>query len=123
MDKKHFGSRNELIACAWLLEQGYEVFRNVSAHGLVDIIAMKDGKTYHFDVKGGQTKLSETQVAMGVKRLTVANGMCAIDDGGRGGARLCTICDRPLTQSGFTRQCVRCLTWKLGMAANGDLNP
>jgi hypothetical protein len=26
MESKHKGARSELIACAWLLEQGYEVF-------------------------------------------------------------------------------------------------
>lgn len=29
---KHFGARNELIACTWLLNQSYEVFRNISQH-------------------------------------------------------------------------------------------
>jgi hypothetical protein len=41
---KHKGARSELVACAWLLCQGYEVFRNVSQHGLMDIIAIKDGE-------------------------------------------------------------------------------
>lgn len=39
MDKKHKGSLAELLACAWLLRQGYEVFRNVSQHGVADLIA------------------------------------------------------------------------------------
>jgi Holliday junction resolvase-like predicted endonuclease len=51
MDTKHVGARSELLACAWLLAEGYEVFRNVSSHGHVDIIALKDGKTFYFDVK------------------------------------------------------------------------
>lgn len=38
--KKHKGAFSELKASAWLLNQGYEVFRNVSPHGAVDIIAM-----------------------------------------------------------------------------------
>lgn len=40
---KHKGSLAELIACAWLLKQGYEVFRNVSAHGIADMIAWRIG--------------------------------------------------------------------------------
>jgi hypothetical protein len=32
------------VGCAWLLRQGYEVYRNVSQHGLIDMIAIKDGK-------------------------------------------------------------------------------
>ena len=47
---KHLGSRSELVACAWLLSQGYsEVLRNVSSCGLVDIAAVKDGRVYLFD--------------------------------------------------------------------------
>ena len=30
MEKKHKGAHSELIACAYLLHEGYEVFRNVS---------------------------------------------------------------------------------------------
>ena len=40
MDKKHKGAASELIATAWLLKQGYEVFRNVSQHGKIDLIAI-----------------------------------------------------------------------------------
>jgi hypothetical protein len=32
------------VGCAWLLRQGYEVYRNVSQHGLIDMIAIKDSK-------------------------------------------------------------------------------
>lgn len=39
MEKKYKGSASELIATVWLLKKGYEVFRNVSPHGTVDIIA------------------------------------------------------------------------------------
>ena len=38
MHDKHKGSLAELLACAWLLKQGYEVFRNVSQHGKADLI-------------------------------------------------------------------------------------
>lgn len=50
---KHKGAHAELRASAWLLSQGYEVFRNVSQHGPVDIIALNP-KTLAFiliDVK------------------------------------------------------------------------
>ncbi len=42
MDKKHNGTVSELIACTWLLKEGYEVFRNVSAHGLIDVVGIKE---------------------------------------------------------------------------------
>lgn len=37
--KKHRGALSELQACSFLIKEGYEVFRNVSPHGLVDLIA------------------------------------------------------------------------------------
>jgi Holliday junction resolvase-like predicted endonuclease len=38
MNPKHRGALSELKATVWLLEQGYEVFTNVSPHGDADII-------------------------------------------------------------------------------------
>ncbi len=53
MDKKHKGATSELIATTWLLKQGYEVFRNVSPHGKIDIIAIHPdtGEILYIDVK------------------------------------------------------------------------
>jgi hypothetical protein len=51
LHQKHKGAHNELVACAWLLRQGYEVFRAVSQHGVVDLIAIKGGAVEYFDVK------------------------------------------------------------------------
>ena len=48
---KHIGTNTELKAAAWLLEQGYEVFRNVSSHGEIDLVAIKDGIVRKIDVK------------------------------------------------------------------------
>lgn len=90
MDKKHSGARNELIACAWLLQQGYEVYRNVSQHGDVDIMATKDGEVFRFDVKGAfivkpgnkfyGTKMEARKIEMGLKHLYVfADGCCEIE--------------------------------------------
>jgi Holliday junction resolvase-like predicted endonuclease len=77
MDTKHVGARSELIACAWLLAEGYEVFRNISPCGLVDIIALKDGKTFFFDVKTGRGRLSSKQTKEGVLRLMITwTGEC-----------------------------------------------
>ena len=38
MEKKHRGAWAELVACGWLLKEGYEVYRNVSPHGVCDIL-------------------------------------------------------------------------------------
>jgi len=84
MDTKHRGAHSELVACAWLLRRGYEVFRNVSQHGLIDLIAMKDGKTLFIDVKTASrhikygylfAPLSNTQLMAGIVPLYV------LDDG------------------------------------------
>jgi hypothetical protein len=45
------GCRSELLACAFLLEKGYDVFRNVSPQGVIDVVAIKDNKISKFDVK------------------------------------------------------------------------
>lgn len=37
MNDKHKGSLFEILAAAWLLKQGYEVYRNVSQHGIFDL--------------------------------------------------------------------------------------
>ena len=81
MLSKHNGARNELIAATWLLSQGYEVFRNVSQHGLVDLIGLKDGMFTSFDVKSSHNqRLSREQVQSGVKRIAVSpDGSCDID--------------------------------------------
>jgi Holliday junction resolvase-like predicted endonuclease len=47
------GAKNELRAAAWLMDQGYEVFRNVSPVGPGDLIAwdIKNGVFIPVDVK------------------------------------------------------------------------
>ena len=82
--EKHKGALSELRACAWLLDQGYEVFRNVSDHGLVDIVALKNGKTFYFDVKGspngGEKSLSSEQEYAGILPLYVNASDCWIGE-------------------------------------------
>lgn len=52
IERGNRGALNELLAATWLLKQGYDVFRNVSSHGDVDLIAIRDGGTLRLDVKG-----------------------------------------------------------------------
>lgn len=49
--QKHRGSWSEIVASAWLLEQGYEVFKNVSSHGPIDLVAIRGVQTVYIDVK------------------------------------------------------------------------
>ncbi len=52
-DDSIVGARSELLAAAWLMELGYEVFRNVSPCGPADLVAWKRGTEakYLIDVK------------------------------------------------------------------------
>ena len=93
VEAKHRGPYSELLACAWLLERGFEVFRNTSDRGLVDLIALKDKAVTFIDVKTAQTtinkfkhfavsgpKLSEQQKKLGVRALFVTlDGLCDWD--------------------------------------------
>lgn len=51
--RKHKGARNELLAICKLWEMGYEVFRNQSAYGIIDLVAYNQETTEFkkFDVK------------------------------------------------------------------------
>lgn len=71
IERRHKGALGELRASAWLLELGYQVFRNLSSHGAIDIIGIKHGKVEFFDVKsfqGGNIPYANEEAAsLGVK--------------------------------------------------------
>jgi hypothetical protein len=83
------GALHETLACAWFMSQGYEVFRNVSPHGPVDMIAMRGNEIIKVDVKTASisrkskegeifytsTKLSQAQIDLGVRILLLYNGV------------------------------------------------
>ena len=41
----------ELYAITWLWDEGFEVFYNAGSTGAVDVVGIKDGEVYLFDVK------------------------------------------------------------------------
>lgn len=45
------GAVSELAACIWLLSNNYEVFRNVTPNGKIDIVAVKGDELIKIDVK------------------------------------------------------------------------
>lgn len=104
------GAHNELLATVWLLKQGFEVFRNVSAHGPIDLIAMRHGsdvderwlldvKSTHYRDDGsmGQSALTKEQHALGVKCMRVfPDGQCVIDE------------SPPVAGATSVRQCAQC---------------
>jgi hypothetical protein len=69
------GDIGEMIAVAFLLAHGYEVFRNQSSCGPIDLVIIKDGNTTLIDVKAvaGPPRypyqLRADQIALGVKIL------------------------------------------------------
>ena len=85
---KHRGAWSEIMAMSWLIEQGYEVFRNISATGFADLVAhnFNTGKTWLVDVKTCTiycnkdgtyyvtgSKLSAEQTSLGVRPLYVTH--------------------------------------------------
>jgi hypothetical protein len=78
------GAQSELIACAWLLSQGYHVFRNVSPCGPADLIVVSATEIIYIDVKTSDGKafgrLTPSQVKCGVAALYVCpDGTCVLD--------------------------------------------
>lgn len=49
--KARRGDWAELMAVTWLMESGFDVYRNVSRVGPVDVVGIRDGISYFFDVK------------------------------------------------------------------------
>ncbi len=71
------GDVAEHYAITWLWDEGFEVFYNAGSTGAVDIVGIKDGEVYLFDVKmnkespRGSYASSRTKVqkALGVQYL------------------------------------------------------
>ena len=72
VDPKHYGALAEIMACEWLIRQGYDLFRNISQHGLADFVAWKAGEPpILIDVKGALRGATAAQRAAGVRILYV----------------------------------------------------
>ena len=79
--EKHRTAQTELAACIYLLGEGYEVFRNVSAHGTADLVAVKGDRVLRIDVKSGRDggKLTAMQEREGIVLLHVdESGHCEL---------------------------------------------
>jgi hypothetical protein len=97
--KKHKGAVTELQASAWLIANGYEVFRNVSQHGPIDLVAIKEGEPIYLDAKttpSGRRSATDDQQRLGVKFITPAeNGdFVIVDPPPRREEALCGQCGR-----------------------------
>ena len=94
MESKHKGACSEMAACSFLLREGYEVYRNVSAHGMIDIIAIRGKETLYVDVKSAKvgellggpiySRITKQQRDNGVILIVVYdNGECFVDSNPR----------------------------------------
>ena len=84
--RNDLGAHGELLASAWLLGQGIDVFRNVSPSGPVDLVARDrdTGETISVDVKAitfsdadmarGRRYLNITHREPGIHYIVVVNG-------------------------------------------------
>lgn len=94
------GTIAEAIAVPWLLLQGYEVYKNVSVWGKVDLIILKDGHATFVDVAfcqdGNDPKLSHSREGLDIDYLYVAeDGSCHWrHDVMKTEKRLCTGCKK-----------------------------
>lgn len=70
MNSTQTGTLAELAACNWLIEQGYEVFRNVCSTGPFDIVAVKPGETLYIDVKTASPRLDFGVVSLGSSKFS-----------------------------------------------------
>jgi len=73
------GDIAEHYAITWLWDEGFEVFSNSGGSGAIDIVAIKDGEVYLFDVKTLtfhrgiymiKTSRTKQQIEMGVQLLS-----------------------------------------------------
>lgn len=104
MDRKHRGARNELLGICWLMSLGYEVFRNVSPHGAVDVIATNNNETLYLDIKkvwapnAAVPYATPEQRARGVKVLLVSpEGTCEIKNFREEVIGICKMCSKPIS--------------------------
>ena len=86
MSKGHRGAHSELLASAELINEGYEVFRNVCPDGPADLIAWRPetGEVRILDIKTATKTtrpqgfkagaLTTRQVGLGVQRIAVLPG-------------------------------------------------
>tara|TARA_R100000426_G_scaffold86965_1_gene69804 strand:- start:952 stop:1317 length:366 start_codon:yes stop_codon:yes gene_type:complete len=70
LNKKHIsGTVSEYKAVNKLLELGFLVFKNVSSHGFIDVIAISpDDETFRIDIKTASRRVSDKTMSVGYYR-------------------------------------------------------
>ena len=67
-DGNRLGDLAEHYAITWLWDEGFEVFHNCGCTGAVDIVALKDGEVYLFDVKMNDSTRNKASARTNYKR-------------------------------------------------------
>lgn len=57
-DTSRVGDLAEFYAVTWLWDNGFEVYQNSGSTGPVDIVAIKNGKVWLFDIKSKKSELN-----------------------------------------------------------------
>ena len=70
LNKKHIsGTVSEYRAVNKLLELGFLVFKNVSCHGFIDVIAISpNNETFRIDIKTASRRVSDKTMSVGYYR-------------------------------------------------------
>lgn len=79
--KLDLGAISELKASSWLIEQGYEVYRNVSSTGNFDLVAIKGSELIKIDVTLSRSGLYVSRKKHEKAKLNGGDVLYVIDDG------------------------------------------
>ena len=81
MNSKHKGAHSELIASAYFLSDGAEVFRNVSQHGPADLVVWypETNETIFVDVKTARPFVkTDGSVSYNFDKTAIKEGICVL---------------------------------------------
>lgn len=108
INRKHLGARNELMAVCWLLSAGWEVYRNVSQHGVADLVATREGEVRFIDVKAnGNTRPTDDHINGGVWLMYPHEGDFFFTEPKERQIFNCVQCGKPLAKLRHRKFCDR----------------
>lgn len=69
------GAVGELLASAYLIRHGHEVYRALSASSSCDLLSVKDGRVFRFEIRSGKYRKTSTgnKLAYATARVRAEN--------------------------------------------------